>query len=101
MAKSPARKPRIPSPWEPAAYDRADVIALQALDQGIADADQQKRALDWIIHNAAMTYDMSFRPGGDEGDRDSAFAEGKRHVGNQIVKMTKINVSTVFKDSNG
>jgi hypothetical protein len=30
---------------------------------------------------------MSYRP---LSDRDTTFAEGKRHVGNQLVKMTKI-----------
>lgn len=95
------RKPRVPAPWEPAAYEKADVIAIQALNEGRADAHEQRRALEWIIDKASNAYDMSFRPGGEEGSRDTDFAEGRRYVGNQIVKLTKMNVTTVFKDSNG
>jgi hypothetical protein len=60
-------------------------MAIKALATGTANAGQQKRALDWIITKACGTYDMSFRPGAD-GERETAFAEGKRHVGLQIVK---------------
>ena len=30
-------------------YDRADIVAMQALDNGKADEFQQKRALNYII----------------------------------------------------
>lgn len=80
--------PKLPigSPLQPADYEKADVIALQALAEGIANEGQQKRALDWII-KAAGTYDLVYRPGGQEGDRDTCFAGGKAFVGQQIVKL--------------
>ena len=80
------------SPWLPPAYEDADVVAVQALAKGIANLDQQKRAFAWIIERAAGTYDMSYRPGGLEGERDTIFAEGRRFVGNQLVKMTKLRI---------
>lgn len=65
-------------------------MAIQALARGIASGEQQRRAIAWIIERASGTYEMSYRPGGSEGDRDTVFAEGRRFVGNQIVKMTKL-----------
>lgn len=58
----------------------AEVVALQALSQGIADAEQQKRALDWILFKACDFHGISFR----ESERDTSFAEGKRFVAQQI-----------------
>ena len=78
------------SPWLPARYEPHDVVAFQALARGTANGEQQKRCLAWIIEQAADTYGMSFRPGGAEGDRDTVFAEGRRFVGNQVVKMLKL-----------
>ena len=86
-----------PKPWLPAAYDIADVAAVQALQRGDATPDQMQRALRWIIETCAGTYDMSFRPG-DGGSRETDFAEGKRHVGNQIIKLSKINTAILRKD---
>lgn len=82
------------APWFPAKYEKRDVYAIQALEQGEANAEQQKRALEYIINIICGTYDLSYRPGLD-GDRDTAFAEGKRFVGSQIVKLLKINPAMV------
>lgn len=78
---------------EPPDAVQADAAAIQALAAGSATADQQVRALNWIVYFAAATYDMSFRPDGLGGDRATAFAEGRRFVGLEIVKLTKIKTS--------
>jgi len=83
-------------PWTPPGYDVVDVQAIQALVRGDATADQQQRALRWIIEQAAGTYDQSFWPGGEDGRRNTDFAEGRRFVGNQIVKLTKLSVSSLI-----
>ena len=72
-------------------FDDADAAAIQALGRGSASTDQQKRALDWIITKCCATYDMSYRPG-EDGVRDTAFAEGRRFVGLQVVKLLKIKI---------
>jgi hypothetical protein len=82
-------------PWKPVKWEPADALAIQALAGGTADPDQQKRALGWIIHTVCGTYDQSFHPGGEEGRRDSDFAEGKRFVGTTLVKMTRLNVGGI------
>lgn len=77
-------------PWKPHPYELADATAIQAIANGTADSEQQRRALRWIVE-CADTYGLSYRPGAG-GDRDTAFAEGKRSVGLQLVKLVNLNV---------
>lgn len=77
-------------PWAPAKYDPADVRAIQELERGEATPEQQKRALKWIIESVSGTYDVTHWPG-DDGERNTSFANGKRYVGLTIVKMLKLN----------
>lgn len=82
-------------PWLPAPYELADVSAIQALVAGTASAEQQRRAMAWIINVAAGTYDMAYRPGTEDGRRDTDFALGKAYVGQQIVKLTRLNIGAL------
>lgn len=66
--------------------DRSRMHALQAVREGKANAGQQLCVLDYIIAIAG-TYDELFL------DSNQDFAEGKRFVGNQLVKLSKINLS--------
>ena len=93
------KKPLDKDPWKPVTVELADTTALQALAEGKANEGQQKRALDWIIRAAAGAYDLSFRPGLD-GDRVTAFAEGRRFVGLSIIKELHINASRVRRSGN-
>lgn len=86
MSKKPTAPP---APYEPAGYAIPDVAAIQALARGDASKEQQQRALNWIIYNAARAYDLDYRP----DSRDHAFASGKRFVGLQLVTMLKIEIS--------
>lgn len=92
-----AKVPNAPSPrpWMPPDWDKADAGALKALSRGDASPDQQKRALGYVINALAGTYDMTYRP---ESDRDSAFAEGRRFVGLQIVKLLNLNLEKIPND---
>lgn len=92
-------KPPPGAAWAPPHYDEHDVRAIQALAKGEANPGQQARALKWIVEVCSNAYDMSYRPGGEDGRRDSDFAEGRRFVGNQIVKLTKLNPN-LARDSN-
>lgn len=80
--------------WKPIQYDPADVAAIQACIAGTALEHQQQRAMKWIIEIASATYDQSYRPG-EDGRRDTDFAEGRRFVGNSIVKLSRLNASTM------
>jgi hypothetical protein len=79
-----ARKPVSHAPWVPPPYTLADAHAWRAMVGGTASADQQRRAAQWLIERVCGTYEMSFRP---EGDRETIFAEGRRFVGLQLVKI--------------
>lgn len=82
------------APWKPVKYEPADAAAIQALAKGNATPDQQKRALAWIIKNCARTYDLSYRPG-EDGRRDTDFAEGRRSVGLQLVMMVNVKIGLI------
>lgn len=77
-------------PWLPADYNAGDHRAVLAFSQGQATAAQQKIAWDWILY-AAGHGDKSFRPGGLSGQRDTDFAEGKKWVAEQMLKLSKTN----------
>jgi hypothetical protein len=81
------------APWLPPEYELADATALQALQVGKATPEQQKRALDWIIRQAAATYDFPYRPG--DSDRDTNIALGRQFVGQQIVKLLSLAVGAL------
>ena len=86
------------APWRPAPWELADASAIQALARGDANKDQQTRALRWLIEAACATYDLSFRPG--DTSRETDFAEGRRFVGLQVVKLLKINLSELRRQEN-
>ncbi len=77
-------------PWLPADYDAGDHHAVQALAEGRATAEQQRRAWDWMLFAAGIG-DLSFRPGGVTGQRETDFAEGKKWVAEQMLKLARAN----------
>lgn len=82
-----------PAPWLPPEYDLADASALQALVRGEATAEQQQRALNWVMYRAADTYGFHYR----QNDRDHAFLSGRAFVGQQITKLLKLNLAKLRK----
>lgn len=83
-------------PHIPPRYELADVSAIQALQRGDATEHQQQRALRWIIESAAGTYQFHFYP----GERETSFALGRAFVGQQLVKLSKLDVSSLRRQSN-
>ena len=84
----------------PVKYVKADAAALQAMRRGEATPDQQLRALEYIVETICDRNGMSFRPG-PEGARDTDFAEGRRFVGNQIVKLTNMPLNKIEEEQTG
>lgn len=78
----------LPQPWKPAKYAEDVVYALQALATGTANKGQQVTALQWIINDLAGTYDETYFA---DSERNTAYAQGKRHVGLQMVKLIKLS----------
>ena len=87
-----AKTPRVGHPWEPAEYDEQITGAIKSLATGTANDAQQKRALDWIVRVVCRTYDHSYRPG-EAGNRDTAYAEGMRKPGLEIVKQIRLTTT--------
>jgi hypothetical protein len=76
-------------PYDPPEYDERSLMAIRALWNGTANAAQQADVRDWLqyITGTGAFADLSFRPGGAEAERETAFAEGKKFVGLQLLKM--------------
>lgn len=85
-----------PSPYQPCPYDDAVIAAFRALFNGEASPDQQRRVLDYIVEVLADKDGLSYR---GENTHDTAFAEGRRFVGLQIVKMLKLRNLTQPKEN--
>jgi len=78
------------APWKRPAFEPEDAAAMQALENGRATPDQQKRALRWIVTHAAALNDWAYRPG--DSDRDTNVALGRQFVGQMIVSLLKENI---------
>jgi len=76
-------------------YEAADVAAVQAIANGMASSEQQKRALQWIVEKACRTEDDPFVPGEPEL---SANLSGRRSAGLAIRKLVNLSM-TVVKDT--
>lgn len=78
-------------PWLPPDHDESSIYAIRALANGTANDGQQKTAWAYLMFLTGASEefaDLSYRPGPD-GERDTAFAEGKRFVGLQIRKLLR------------
>ena len=85
------------APYSPTKWELPDLYSFQALQKGEANSDQQKHVLSYIINTICGTYDLSYRP---TSDRDTAFAEGKRFAGLQIVKMLNMDIAAIKQARN-
>ena len=84
-----------PEPHDPPIfYNHIEGIsALQAMAMGVAGELQQKLALEYITYILAGSYEASFF---GEDTHKTAFAEGRRYVGQQIRHSLNLNVSVLI-----
>lgn len=69
---------------KPTIYDREILNACRAMWSGTANDGQQKRFMEWLVLNACHVGSLSFD---EASDRVSAFRDGERHIGIQLVRM--------------
>ena len=81
--------------WAPPDYTLADVYAIQAVADGRASPEQQKRAIDYIVMVLAGKEDLAYRP---DSVRDTDFALGRQFIGHCLVFLIRINPG-VLKES--
>ena len=86
-----AKKPYAPAPYEPSHAE-----AVQMLSKGECPPHLQINFLKWLINDVCRTTDQSYRP---DSDRDTVFAEGKRFVGNTLIKMGRLIPSNIVGGS--
>ncbi len=86
--------------WHPPLYEKADTQAIQHLalyaegkEKQPPSAETVRRALDWIIHQAAATYEEPFLPAAPD---IVAYMLGRRSVGLAIVKQMKLKIGKIF-----
>jgi hypothetical protein len=92
-----AKKPQpLFQPWAPPALELYDVASLQAVAKGVADERQQQHAMRVIVEKLAGVYEETFCPG-QEGQRNSDYAQGKRRVGLMLVSYLNAPLKN-FKD---
>ncbi len=84
-----------PPPWVPPEWAPADITAVQALLAGTADAEQQQRAIKWIIFEVGDKDGTGWHP---QDPHLAAFAAGRRWVGLQIAKALMINVAAIVRN---
>ena len=74
----------------------AEHAAIVALSKGMATEDQQRRAMQWLVHVAARTYHPSFA----DNPLQTAFNEGRRSVGLALVELTHLPVQATNDPKN-
>ena len=91
------KKLEIPAnaPYQLARLSSELVYAVKAVQCGEADKRQQALFFEWLIIEATKYHDMEYRPGGDEGERDTAFAGGRRFVGIQILRAFNMSQQAI------
>lgn len=75
--------------YEPVVIKPEVASAIQALERGDCPEHLQKIALKFIIEDASATHDQSYFGNSD----DTIFREGRRFVGNTVVKCLKLDPS--------
>jgi hypothetical protein len=78
---------------------KVDCVALQAVWAGVANEDQQKRAILTMMHICGVN-DLEYLPDEHGGERDSTFKSGKRHVGLQLRKLVSFPISILTGEEN-
>ena len=72
--------------------NKADCVAIQAVWAGVASEEQQKRAMVALLHICDVN-GADWMPAEHGGERDTAFAAGKRHVGLQLRKLLTFSLA--------
>ena len=78
--------------------DKETAFAIKALSNGTANDGQQKTALAWILFDVCRLREPSFVPG--EKPLETAFNEGRRHVGLMIAGAIVAHPASVQKAPN-
>ena len=79
----------LPPAWTPTVTLHDELTAIKAIVAGKATDTQQAAFVGWLAKATGVT-ELEFRP---SGERESAFAAGKRFVGLQFFSLAKTDVA--------
>lgn len=82
---------------EPAKFVVADAEAIQAVMSGMADDEQQRRAMKWVLESACGLPVWAYR----DSPRETDIALGRQFVGQQIIGLSKVNISEMRRGIDG
>lgn len=91
------KQPEIPEWARIHAITEAEGFAIKALAGGTANKEQQLRAFEFILQRVCRVDEMSFSTGVD-GDRITAFAEGRRFVGRALRELERLPEKKLRKE---
>ena len=77
------------------AISEQEVYALRAIEDGTADAYQQRLALRCIVTKISGAYDQEFVIGSAD---QSAFRGGRSFVGKTLIKLLKTDLDVLLGD---
>lgn len=88
----------VPEAFKTPTLTKQEMYALRSLEEGNADPYSQRLALSAVL-KICRTYDCHFVP---NSDRETAFLEGRGFVGQQILKVLRLdpNALRAMKEEN-
>ena len=91
--KKPLHPLTAPPATQAALFTSVEAAAVQSLSKGEATADQQRTAWRWILEGACGLPIWPYR----ESTRETDIALGRHFVGQQLIGVTKVNISILKK----
>ena len=87
MGKQPRRMPApVNVPWGPVNFTEGEIASIKAF------ASLHRVGFEAIIHKLCRFDGISFAMGGEEGRRETDFAEGKRWVAKQLLNVVALQL---------
>ena len=87
MATKPRRLPGpVNVPWADVQFTEGEIASIKAF------ASQHRIGFEAIVRKVCRFDGISFAMGGEEGRRETDFAEGKRWVGKQLLNVVALQL---------
>ena len=81
------------APYLPPIIAQEQAWAIKSLFAGTASPAEQGMALRFVLHRLCEVDKMTYRP----DVRDHAFADGKRFVGSELLKINRMDPEAIAK----
>jgi hypothetical protein len=91
--KNPQPRPTGRRAWDPALLEPAEVSSIKAI------AANHRLGFEAIVFKLCRFNEVSFAAGGDDGRRESDYAEGKRAVGKNLLDIEKMKMPSPVRSA--